>query len=420
MDQGLFATSNFVLNILLARWLTLQEYGAFALAFALFLLVGNLYQAAFLEPMLVFGPGKYKDRLQEYLGALVYGHLAFATLGSLAFLLAGLGLTLWGARELAGIISALGLVLPLIFLLWLMRRACYARLEPHLAALGSAWYMAFMLAGAYFLYRNGWLSGASALGVMGISSLAVSAWLTVRLGVKLPSLHGGKLIRDSFNDHWRYGRWSLMNQGLNWIPSNAYYLILPIWGGLAAGASFKALMNLMMPMLQGISALSILLLPVLVRARARGRSRFDSQVRLALIPFVLGPTLCWVMLGLLSNPLVSLLYGGRYTEHSGLLWLIGFSAVCSAVTLVVGHALRALERPDQLFQAFAASAAAACILGIGFVYLWGLPGAATSFLISQMILTALVLIFYRRSRCLRESSHFWGASPEREGVQETT
>src|SRR3712207_1992334 len=67
LDQGFFASSNFVLNVLLARWLAPADYGAFSLAFAVFLLIGSLHTAVLTEPMLVFGPGKYKDRLSEYM-----------------------------------------------------------------------------------------------------------------------------------------------------------------------------------------------------------------------------------------------------------------------------------------------------------------------------------------------------------------
>src|SRR5829696_8092535 len=72
-DQGLFATSNFVLNIMLARWLSPQDYGAFAAMFAVFLLVGTIHTGLLTEPMLVFGSARYKDRLSEYLGTLLGG-----------------------------------------------------------------------------------------------------------------------------------------------------------------------------------------------------------------------------------------------------------------------------------------------------------------------------------------------------------
>lgn len=147
-DQGLLSLSNFVLNVLLARWLSQHDYGAFAVAFAIFTLLFPLHAAMLTEPMLVFGPGRYKDNLSEYLGALVYGHLGFATLGSLALLLISmLGLALWGSSTFFTVLLALALATPFVFLLYLVRRACYIRTEPHLAALGGALYMVLILMG---------------------------------------------------------------------------------------------------------------------------------------------------------------------------------------------------------------------------------------------------------------------------------
>lgn len=389
-DQGLFAISNFALNVLLARWLTPQDYGAFSVAFAIFLLVGVFHTAILTEPMLVFGPSRYKDRLPEYLGALLYGHLAFAALSSLLLLLVGLAFSLSGSNTISAVLLALALAGPFIFLLWLMRRACYALLEPRLAAWGSALYMALMIAGAYALYWIEWLSAASALGVMGFSSLVVSLWLIAYLRVTPPLLQGREVLKD----HWRYGRWSVATSALTWAPWNIYFLLLPIWGGLEAGASLKALMNLIMPVIQAVTALGVLLLPTLVQAR--GHARFGSLVRFALVFFILSSALYWMLLGTLHRPLVAWLYGGQYAEQAYLLWLLGLLPVILGVTYVVGVALRALERPDLVFWTYALSTAVVLTLGVGFVFLWGVFGAVVGLLVSFGATAAIVLFFYRR------------------------
>src|SRR5438552_11552208 len=77
-DQALFAGSNFILNIVLARWLTPDGYGAFGVAFAVFLLLGTLHTSLLTEPMIVFGAGRFRDRAAQYLGLLLYGHMIFA------------------------------------------------------------------------------------------------------------------------------------------------------------------------------------------------------------------------------------------------------------------------------------------------------------------------------------------------------
>src|ERR1700685_915370 len=74
LDQGLFASSNFLLNVLLARWLAPADYGAFALAYSIFLLLLVLHNALLTAPMLVFGSGKYRERFREYLGVLLRVH----------------------------------------------------------------------------------------------------------------------------------------------------------------------------------------------------------------------------------------------------------------------------------------------------------------------------------------------------------
>src|SRR5439155_722855 len=67
-DQGLFAGTNFLLNVMLARWLSPGEYGAFAVGLAAVFFVGTFHSALLTEPMLVFGPGKYADRAGAYVG----------------------------------------------------------------------------------------------------------------------------------------------------------------------------------------------------------------------------------------------------------------------------------------------------------------------------------------------------------------
>src|SRR5205814_9623719 len=75
-DQGLFATSGFLVNILLARWLPPEQYGAYALGFSIYLFLASFQNALVLEPMSVFGPASYKDSLPEYLGRLIGLHFA--------------------------------------------------------------------------------------------------------------------------------------------------------------------------------------------------------------------------------------------------------------------------------------------------------------------------------------------------------
>lgn len=379
-DQGLFTASNFLVSILLARWLTPQGYGAFAVAYAVFWLVGVLHNALLTEPMLIFGADKHKDRLSKYLGVLLYGHFGFGASCSLLLLMGGLVAAFSGSHSLYLAFLGLAGAAPLMLLQILMRRACYVSFKPHLAALGGALYMVFMLSGAYLLYQAGWLSALTAFGLMGLSGLAAGLFLAAILRVGLPSFGDGALIRGSLRDHWGYGRWSVGTRTMVWVTQSSYFVLLPVWGGLEASAALRALMNLIMPVLQTYAALSVLLLPTLVRLR--GRPGFVRLTRLSFALFVSGSTLYWLVLGLFHRPLIDWMYGGRYTEYTDIIWLLALAPIIFGVAEVQSTILRALEKVNLVFWASLVSTVVALTAGLGAVYAMGVFGAAVWLLLA--------------------------------------
>src|ERR1700736_6849789 len=71
LDQGLISGSNFLIGILLARWLIPAQYGAFSLAFSVFLLLSYVYHSLLSEPQGVFSGSAYRHCLRGYLKALL-------------------------------------------------------------------------------------------------------------------------------------------------------------------------------------------------------------------------------------------------------------------------------------------------------------------------------------------------------------
>src|SRR5262249_44810714 len=128
-DQGLLTTANFMLHVLLARWLLPQEYGAFTVAFSIFLLLGACHIALFSEPMVVYGPTWYGENLSTYLSALLYGYFGFAVCGSAILSVIGTSLWLSGFGMLASPLFAFSFCAPLLLFLSFMRGVYYVRLE---------------------------------------------------------------------------------------------------------------------------------------------------------------------------------------------------------------------------------------------------------------------------------------------------
>jgi O-antigen/teichoic acid export membrane protein len=179
LDQGLFAASNFALNIVFARWLGADAYGAFAIAFTVFLFVGVVHSGLLTEPMLVFGAGRYRDGSSGYFSSLLKLHWTWgwAVAGGLTALAA---IPFWGTPS-RGPILALAVLTGLLLYLWLLRRACYLPTRPRFAAEGGALYLVLMVGGITGLQHTDRLSAVGGLMVMGGASLAAGMFLQQRI-----------------------------------------------------------------------------------------------------------------------------------------------------------------------------------------------------------------------------------------------
>jgi O-antigen/teichoic acid export membrane protein len=379
LDQGLFAISNFGINIMMARLLAPRDYGAFTLAYAVFLVLATVHSALVVEPMLVFGAGKHRERFSTYLAVLMKGHWWLTAAAGLVLGAVGSGALLL-STEVGVALMALAASTPFILLLWLVRRVCYLENRAHLAASGGLTYMAVLIGGAYALFKLQRLSSPTAFVLMGVASVASALWIKSRLP---PTSRGESKTfrREIAAQHWRYGRWAVGTGVLGALVLNLYYLVIPIWHGLEGTATLKALVNLMMPALHVFLALWVVLLPRFVKVRET--AAFGMAIR-RLLFLCCGAAICnWLVLGFWHHYIVSLLYGGAYASDSRLLWIVGLVPLGYAATSILENALRSVEQSREVFRAYVWSASLTCAIGLPLTYVWGVAGAVAGLVIAS-------------------------------------
>jgi O-antigen/teichoic acid export membrane protein len=280
---------------------------------------------------------------------------------------------------------ALAVANPFILLLWLMRRCCYIRMQPQLAASGGGFYMAVLVIGTWALFSTGSLSSPTAFALMGGGSLAAGAWIRsrLRLGLASASVVPSQLRSSVMTDHWSYGRWAVGTGVLGAVVLQAYYVVMPANYGLESTAVLRALTNLVMPAIQTTWAVSAVALPQLVTVR--DTPAFGRVVRRLLFLYVGGGLLYWIVLGLTHTQAVHLLYDGRYAQESHLLWILGLLPVAYAGISVLETALRSLERSDEVFRGYVFGSVVTCAIGIPLSLMWGPAGAIVGLVIATTL-----------------------------------
>lgn len=389
VDQALFAGTNFLVGILLARWLEPAAYGAFSVAYSVFLLLGTLHTALWTEPMMVYGSGRFREAFGAYQRVLIGYHWRFGVVLAVGFLLAAIGFGAAGQREMALSFLGLAFAAPTVLYLWLVRRGAYVLLEPRLATYGGAAYLALYLGFSLLFLRGGALNEAMAFLTMALAALLAAEGIRLRLEAGADRAVDPGEIREL---HWGYGRWALLAGMLSWVPGNLPLVALGGLKGLEAAAVFRAAYNLFMPVLHFQTALNALFFPLIARAVHRQGEAYARRWIWRIVLVHLVPASAYILLGLFAGPLTHWLYGGRYPEVASLfLWMLPWP-IFAASSNALEAWFRSLERPQVVALAYGVSAGVT-VLGLAAVGYWGVSGAAGLLLVAK---ATLVLMLYRR------------------------
>jgi O-antigen/teichoic acid export membrane protein len=424
-----------LVNILLARWLSSEAYGVFAIVYSVFLLLGTFHTAVLTAPMLVFGVTSDVWEFRRYIGLLFRGHIAITAVMSL--ILAAAASISWelGSIALARAFLGLAVATPFILLLWLARQACYVCFRPHWATMGGALYLLMLAAVIYGVYKSGHLSPSCALIVMGLMSFIVGAVLLSRLrpqwrsgstrsalfevGTIFGLLGLGKTGNYSDQIEWghpdsrgarhhahaRYARWSLASSTASWFGGNLQYFVLSATLGLANVAAMRVLDTMLLPFYNAQVALSRLLTPAL------GTRIRDPQFEL--LPFMIRISVLWGALGAiayllirwLAVPTTALLYGGAYSKYGYLLAWYGLILIPDMVGETSYALFSAVQRIELVFV-YKSLFALVALIGFLAAARHGLPGIilariGVSYVLWPFVMFSAMAVsstFARRSR----------------------
>jgi O-antigen/teichoic acid export membrane protein len=398
LDQGVVAGSNFAISILLARWLSPEQYGIYAVAFTVLLFLINFHQSLVLEPMMVFGSSIYHNCLRGYLKALLVLHAGISLAMVFGLCVSAAVASKFGqANGLPKALIGVAFAAPTLLLLWLAKRAFYLRLSPAPSAAAALLYCALTMGGLALVYRHNQLSPLAAFLLMGVGGLGTSILLLAYLGLRLSSTQNPPGFLDTWHRHWRYGRWSLGANAMMWIPINAFYPLLSSFSGMAQAGELKALMNFAAPMLQACAALHTLVLPYAAQVlREKGSAGVSVVVRRMTLLCVSCAVPYWVVLLLFQGPAFHILYSGRYGEVAHLLPIVALASVAGSAFFGPTIVLRSMESPALIFAAVSVSSGISISIGIPLTRAWGVGGAVVCIALSEVLAFVAAIVLVRR------------------------
>lgn len=395
MDQVLYSGAHFGLSLILARVMSVSEYGTFAQLYSMLVLIYMLHSSYISEPTLVYS-SQYATNFSHYIGAILRMNLAFVGVIFAAEMFLLLILLPFGIPIMMSQVLAISAILPPISVMWSFRRIAYARGIPSEAAQMTLIYAAVLLVGTVLITRIQSARPIDAILIVGFAALVAS----VRPWRQLNSW--GMLLKSPEQEFrlWMrfflYGNWAAVAGGLIWFGNSVFFFALPIFTSVEEVGVLRAMLNVYLPfdhMLVGLSSLFIPMISRVVRMEQDG-SGVRRLVIAAVWFAIVGGGVYSLSIVLLGQNVLQAFYGTKYHTYHSSVAFGAFLPLVWAVATVFRSTLRALEQPKSVFMAYLIG-----YVGFGAVVIpitshYGTKGALIGMSILHLIVASMLVRYY--------------------------
>lgn len=393
LDQGMWAGSNFMVSIMLARWMGQHEFGVFASGYALFWIISSFHASILTEPMTIYGAFDHRDRIREYLGDLLWLHVAMWAALSCGLLVAGALHQLFHFSLMAQMMYGWSVAAGFILSSGMLRRYLYIVHRPDLAAVGACIYAMVAVFGLWTIDHAGIISLFAACSVLGLAGAISSTFYICLIRPKVRFDLAQMIV--VLKQHLIYGRWSVPSGFASTAVAAFPYIYLPIVGSFEQNGSFRALSNLVLPITHITASMGSLILPSMARQGFARRIHVKRQsdhwmMALTFVTVIYGAVLFFVM-----EPAFQMLYSGKYRSMPSGSWLLVFMPLASLPNLIYGSALRALKSPGSIFRSYGAALIYTFTAGMYLIGSYQVIGSLLFILTSSLITGAWLFLEFK-------------------------
>lgn len=393
-DQTFVSGGNFVLGVLLARWLGLSAYGLFSLLWMGVLFALSVHQAFVTQPLMTLFAKKTGEARAAYFRSVlqiqILLSLALATLTTLVFFFLNfVGFQpewlLW--LPLVGGLSAVYLLQDTLRKIFFVKKKYLVPLIMDTVVYGP------LLAVLTALHMGGTLSLKNTLFGLLVAYGASSLVGFFKSNFSFSGFNK-TTIQTTLSEHYHFSIWLLGTSLLQWFSGNFFLVAAAgILGTVAVGA-LRMVQNMV-----GLCHVLFLAMENIVPAEAaqqffhHGKEKMNTYLQRVTLVGGIPLLLILGALSLLAPWLIGLLYGEEYVPYSYLIWVYSAHYILVYLGYPLRFALRTVQYTSPIFVAYAISAGLSLALAFPMVNAWGMLGVMGGLMLSQIV-TLLVYAFF--------------------------
>jgi O-antigen/teichoic acid export membrane protein len=402
LDEIVISSINFATSLVLARMMPAHQFGLCIFAFTTLVLCTGLLNSAVLSPLAVLAAPLREKEWQRYLSSCVF--FFFLISGTLALVFISLSVLLCETRyaENGELLRYVGLIVFVYLGQEFVRRLLIIRMKTREALAVDSITYATRLTLVIVVVMCTAATSKDVVLIFGISSLT-GITAAVALNRRYFSLSKFRTDVDAISGIWSYGKWTLAD----WLPfvlSGQFYIyVVTIILGNAANGILGACRNLVAPLRVMLGGFTNIALPYYTKVLNQQGNRALSRALRRVFSVFLALVFSYVVVISLFSSRLLLVVFGKYQEHGLLVGLFGFAMIVIYFTSPLELYLKILLQPRLVFLSRLLTAItniAACFV---LITLYGLIGAAYSYILSQITMFTFLCYFVLRLRKKCES-----------------
>jgi len=396
VDQAMVSGVNFLVAIVIARFLGIKEFGVFTLLWMSVLFIQSIQMAMISSPMMSIGPKQDNNERASYYGAVITHQIIFSITSSvflyIAIILSNYYFPQWSIVDYAFLLSLT------VFLSQnqdFIRRLFFIEGRVLAAFLNDVISYGGRLVVLFVLFLKAEPSLHSVFWVMSITlSISVISGFLMLYKPSFDYQYNLKILQR----HWKMSKWLAGSALMQWTSGN-YFIVVAgaLFGPISVGV-LRAASNII-----GISNILFLGLENIVPQSASrhlivsGVAGLKSYLMKVFIFGGVAILALAIFLSAFSEQILTLLYGKEYADYGYILIWYSMISIISYSIIPLSIGLRTLENTKPLFISYFITTIFSILTASILVATFELNGVMTGMLINNLIMLLIAYVCFTKT-----------------------
>jgi len=389
VDQGVISAANFLSAVIIARNVSLTDFGVYGIGFTILRLGRAIQEGLIIQPLNAYGTEGDDASFARYATSSLILQLILAAVTSAAIWVIGRLLTIIG-NDTSG---------PMVWGLWFaffttqiqeyLRRLLYTRDKTTAALMNTIVSNIVRFAFLFWFIQKEVITGVTGLQAIGWGALAgalLGLWNGRAFWTRNILNFREIAVRDL-----KFGRWVLGGVLANFVAVEFYPVMTAGMISFAAAGAYRAIQNLMAPILTLLRATDTFFVPRMAKINATdGKQALKRPLKL--VYFFTGlPIIAWLLLtSVAASPLLTWLYGEEYAAYALGVPLMAVFYFLWYLYSPVQIAIKATRISRPLFTANLLAMILMFTAGLWMIHAWGVYGTMAGQLLNALIITVFL------------------------------